>query len=281
MKSYPHIISKLFYEPLVLTRAKHAAICRVLESHMRLDASVIAIEPGAKPEDEKEPDYDQVLDTAVIEVHGILGKHLGGMEMMSGGCSLDMVSQMFSMAEEDEECKRIILDFNTPGGAVTGIPELARKIANCEKETIAFTDSECCSGGIWLASQCKKFFCTESATVGSIGVWCAYQDLSRMLQNEGVNIQPFEAGKYKTMGAYWKPLTKEESEMIQKSVDKIFGQFKAAVTRYREIPDQFMQGQCFDGQEAAEIGLVDGLVESMDDIMEDMIPEDLPGRMRG
>ena len=82
-----------------------------------------------------------------------------------------------------------------------------------------------------------------------------------------MNVQAVEAGKYKTMGAYWKPLTQEEIGILQRQVDKIHGQFKMAVNRYREIPEEFMQGQCFDGQEAVEIGLVDGLVQDIDELL--------------
>lgn len=266
LKSFPHIISKLFYEPLVITKAKHSAIVRVLDSKMRSEV------PGLPAEDdyeEEEPDYEQAGSTAIIKVQGILGKHLEPLAMASGGCDVDTVGAALDLAVEDDSVTKILFHFITPGGEVTGIPELANKIANCPKETIGFYDSECCSGGEWLKSQCRRAYCTSSATGGSIGVWCAYEDWSRYLSNEGVNVQAIEAGKYKTMGAYWKPLTAEEIGMIQKQVDKIHTQFKAAVNRYREIGDQFMQGQCFDGQEAVEIGLVDGLVQDIEELLEE------------
>jgi protease-4 len=151
---------------------------------------------------------------------------------------------------------------------VTGIPELGRKIAAIvSKETLAFWDSECCSGGMWLAMQCQRAYCTESSSSGSIGVWCAYLDLSRQMAKEGVSVQEFSAGKYKTMGAYWKPLTAEEGDMIQSQVDKIYEQFKEAVQLRRVIADEFMQGQIFDGPEAIDAGLADGLVESIEEII--------------
>jgi signal peptide peptidase SppA len=208
-----------------------------------------------------------VVDTAIIPVHGILGKHLGSMAMMSGGCDVDRVSADIDVAVANANVRQIIFDFCTPGGSVVGIPELGRKIAGISKQTKAFADDECCSGGMWLASQCQHFYGTESATYGSIGVWCAYWDLTKMLEMEGSKMQSIQAGKYKLMGAYWKPLTDEEEAMLQADVDKTHAQFKDAINLRREVPDEFMQGQCFDGPEAVEAGLLDGLVESIEELL--------------
>jgi protease-4 len=266
MKNYPNIIAKLFYEPLVITRVKHAAICKVLEARL----SGVQI-PGLPAPDEDEGDDDIGFDgpDALIPVHGILGKHLSGLEMASGGCNLDEVAARVDVAMADSSIKRLVFDFNSPGGAVTGIPELAGKIAGIStKETIAFTDSECCSGALWLATQCQRFYATESSSVGSIGVWCAYLDLSRQMANSGENMQEISAGKYKTMGAYWKPLSDEERAMIQGQVNKIYGQFKEAVNLRREVADANMQGQVFDGVEAVEAGLIDGIFDSLEEVLD-------------
>ena len=54
MKSFPNILSKLLYEPLLITQAKYFAICRVLESHMA---------GGMMPQIEQdEPDEDEDFD---------------------------------------------------------------------------------------------------------------------------------------------------------------------------------------------------------------------------
>lgn len=267
MKNYPNIISKLFYEPLVLTKAKHYSIWKVLESRLVCNASPVhGIE-----DDEDRDDSDQwecFAPDALIPVHGIIGKHLSGMEIMSGGADLDSIGAKIDAALSMPDVLRIVFDFRSPGGTVTGIPEMARKIASItSKETVAFTDSECCSGALWLASQCQRFYATESSSVGSIGVWCAYLDLSRQMQNQGENLQEFSAGKFKTMGAYWKPLTDGEKAIIQAGVDKVYAQFKDAVNARREIDAKYMEGQIFDGAEAVEIGLVDGMVDSLDEVL--------------
>jgi len=268
MKSYPNVIAKLFYEPLIITHARHAAMARILESRMAQGL------PDNLPDDSQEPGQDQPegWDTGgsdvIIPVHGVLVGHASDIPMSTCGCGCDEVARMIDEALADSNVRRLVFDFNSPGGAVTGIPELGRKIAGIvSKETIGFTDSECCSGALWLATQCQRFYATESSVVGSIGVWCAFLEQSRQMDREGVSVQEISAGKYKTMGAYWKPLTKEEKGMIQRQVDKIFGQFKEAVNLRRLVADEFMQGQIFDGAEAAACGLCDGVVEGLEELL--------------
>jgi protease-4 len=88
------------------------------------------------------------------------------------------------------------------------------------------------------------------------------------MQNDGENMQAISAGKYKLMGAYWKPLSDEEKKMLQKEVDQIYEDFKSAVNLNREVSDEFMQGQIFDGKQAQEIGLIDGCVDDLEDVLE-------------
>lgn len=259
-RNFPHIIAKVYREPWLITPQKHRAIQSVLEARMD------GILPSDNDADEPEG-MSRDGAFAIIPVHGIIGKHLSSIEMECGGCDLDAVNAMISEAEQDDSIETIVFDFRTPGGTVTGVPETGRRIASIAKKTIAFTDSECCSAGYWLASQCKHFYLTETATTGSIGVYSVFEDWSRALENEGVKVNAISSGKYKLAGAYFKPMTDDERTMFQDSVDKLHTQFKEAVRRNREVPDSAMEGQCYDGLEAVEIGLADGLVESIDDLL--------------
>ena len=266
MKHYPHLVAKLF-EPLVLAPQKFHAICRVLDAHL---AGQLPDPDGlAEPED---PEILQLNSTAIIPVHGVIGKHLDGLEMASGGCDLDTLNGMIDVAEANPSVRRVVFDFRSPGGTVTGVPETARKIYRMNKETVAYTDSECCSGALWLAAQCKHFYATQSAEVGSVGVWTAYIDLSRQMANEGENMQAIFAGQYKLLGAYWKPLTEDERRIIQTGVDKTYADFKEAMGAQRAVSDaNFGNGLVFDGDEAQEMGFTDGMVDDLDEVLEGLV----------
>jgi signal peptide peptidase SppA len=192
------------------------------------------------------------------------------MEIDCGGCSLDQVRQDIETAETDAQIQYVIFDFRSPGGTVTGVPEIADEIKalGLSKETVAFTDDQCCSAALWLASQCNQFFCSPSATVGSVGVYSVYADESVSLSQQGIKINEIASGKYKLSGAPWRAMTDTERAMFQSSCDAIYANFKAAILDNRDVADEDMQGQCFNGADALEKGLVDGLAPSLEDLLD-------------
>ncbi len=268
MKNYPHIIAKVYDEPWLITRAKHRAIEKVLMSRLEGVQPIVQSEDDGDPEDANDMGPTLTIEegTSIIPIHGIIGKHLSGMEMRSGGCSLDMLDVMIDASMADESVNRLLFDIRSPGGTVTGIPEMGRKIYGLSKKTVAFTDEEANSGALWLASQAQEFYATPSSRIGSIGVWTAMLDMSRAMENDGMKMNAISAGKYKLLGAYWKPMTDEEKAILQAKVDAIHAEFKDAVNNRRQIDEQHMEGQIFTGEEAAGIGLVDGLVDGIDEL---------------
>jgi protease-4 len=274
MKSYSHIISKLFYEPLLVTPARHAAFLQTLEARLGAakiyDDSDPAVAPLLPPEQDDEPVTDK--STAIIPVHGTLVMHPEDIAMSECGCAMEDLNDAIDAAERDTNITRIIYDFRTPGGTVTGIPETGRKIQYSRKETIAFTNSECCSGGLWLAAQCQRFYATQSSRVGSCGVYCMTLDISKAIEDAGMKVNAIFAGKYKLLGASFKPLADDERAILQTGVNKIYAQFKEAMETYRVVSDEnFGNGLVFDGDEAVQLGFTDGVVESMDEILESMV----------
>ena len=269
MKSYSHVISKLFNSPLLITPARHAAICQLVESRMENPAAMPMDERDTEMEDEE---IQQVGKTAVIPVHGTIVPHASDLAMSECGCPLDGLNAMIDMAENDASISRVVYDFQTPGGTATGVPETGRKILYSRKETIAFTDSECCSGGLWLAAQCQRFYATPSSCIGSCGVYCMTLDLTKAMKKEGVKMNAIFAGKYKLLGASFKPLEDDERAILQAGVDRIYAQFKDAMGSHRTVSDEnFGNGLCFDGEQAAELGFTDGCVDGLDEILEEMV----------
>jgi len=266
--NYPHILAKVLRGIWVITDSKFQAIESVLASRLAAEGTQESImSVAAVDESASEPTFTG--RTMIIPIHGIISKHCSMMEMASGGCDLDQVNAALEVADNDSTVDKIILDFRSPGGTITGIPETAARITALaeHKDVVAYTDSECCSGALWLAAMAPSFFCTESADVGSVGVYLALLDKSRMLEDMGVKVNAISAGKYKLSGAPFKPLTTEERAMFQADVDRIYGMFKAAVQLNREVPEEYCEGQVYMGQSAVNAGFCNGLVDDIQDLL--------------
>ncbi len=262
---YPQIMTRVFREPWLIQPRVHETIQRTLLSRIGGNQQAMITDDEDGPEDDGR---EQVMDyggVRIIPVHGILGKHLDSIEMMCGGCSIDRVCEQIDIAKHDSNVKVALFDFRTPGGTVCGIPECADAIAEFGKPTVAFTDSLCCSGGMWLASQCDEFYATRSACIGSVGVYVYMEDWTRALEKEGVKPNPVSAGEFKLLGAYFKPLTDNERAIVQDGVNKTHAEFKATVKAKRPVDDQYLEGQDFTGDESAEFGFISGIVRDFDE----------------
>ncbi len=270
MKQYSNIVSKLFNEPMLMTPARHHAICQIVDSRMAATIH-LDLQKGETNDagEEEEQEITQVGKTVIIPVHGTIVPHRSDLAMSECGCPLDELNAMIDAAEADPNIENVIYDFRSPGGTVTGVPETGRKILHSRKNTIAFTASDCCSGAIWLAAQCSLFYATESSRVGSVGVYTMSLDYSKKLEKDGVSVNAIFAGKYKLLGNYWEPLSAEGRKIMQSRVDKIYASFKVAMESHRMVSDEnFGNALTFDGQEAAELGFTDGVVEDLQEVLD-------------
>ena len=220
---------------------------------------------GAQGVLEKFPPY------AVIPVRGVIGKNLSDLDKMCGCCDIHDVEEMLEDCVRDESVKVIILDVDSPGGTSVGVPELAKRVRECPKRVVSFTSNECCSAAYWIASQASEFYATPSSSVGSIGCYIAYNDMSKAFADEGVTVDVIRSGKVKGAGIPGTSLTAEQRKMLLDEVVEIHEDFKADVKAVREfVSDDSMEGLTFSGKKAAEAGLVTSLVNGFDELMESM-----------
>ncbi len=260
--NYPHVLKTIYGEPWLITPQMHAALRTLIATRLDSDTSIsdIKIEPVMSVP-------DALAGAYVLPVFGVLGKHLSMFEESCGGCSVDRVSSQLDFANSQTGIDRVILYINSPGGQVTGIPELGDKIANNPKPVFGFSDSECCSGGYWLASQTKGFYVTRSSISGSVGVYRLFVDETQALEMDGIKVTAVSAGKFKLMGAPFKALTDDELALSKESVAKIYAEFKSAITSRRSVADEYMEGQVFDGEDAVKYGLADGIIDNLEAVI--------------
>jgi signal peptide peptidase SppA len=216
--------------------------------------------------------------TAIISVSGVLVKGASNIEeQMFGLIDTDYIRYCLEDAANDTNVKDIVLFFNSPGGETTGIEELGRKIQIIDKikPVYAWTETMMCSAAYWLGSQCRSIGMTPSAIVGSIGVYSLIEDCSKALQEEGVDIQAISAGKYKLMGASFKPLTEEEKKILQEDVDTQHTKFKDAVLSRRTVSIEYMEGLTYEGTAAIAGNLVDVVVDELNQYLKVAKSDDL------
>lgn len=205
---------------------------------------------------------------AVVPIHGALGKNLDAIDReWFGMTDYNDVEDAMMGAADDPNVTHIVMHLDSPGGTVVGLPELAKKIRGVEKPVTAYTEGMAASAAYWLASQADHVILSESASVGSIGVYVALLDQSKWLENLGLKVNAISAGKHKLDYAGFKPMSDDARERMQASVNKWHDRFKSEVKINRSIPDENMEGQTFEGFEAVEAGLASGVVNSLSELL--------------
>jgi len=266
----------------------HKRLCQIVDEHI----SGVAHDPGGIVEAyqgaqgngrEREP-FVRLGNVAQVNIHGVIGKRVGFFEASSGVMDVDDVEAALLAALEDESIEGILLDVHSPGGTVTGVPELAEVIAavNERKPVVAFTDTEMASAAYWLASAASAVYATRSAAVGSIGVYAAWLDASRSFEMNGFRQEVEKVGKYKAAGLYGTAMTPEQRELVKRRVEEVAGWFKGFVSARRGgVRPEAMEGQSFYGAEAAATGLVDAVGSREDALSVLGTLADMNGRLGG
>lgn len=205
---------------------------------------------------------------AVIPVHGVISQRMAMIHDVSGGggASTEAIAHQFRAALTDEGVKAIIFSHDSPGGGTYGVDELATEIRNGRgiKPIIAQVDSLSASASYYLASQADEIVVTPGGEAGSIGVYSVHEDISALLEKEGVKPTLIRArhGVHKAETANIHPLSEDARDYLQERVNLAEEAFLKAVSAGRRVPvstvkENFGKGRMFGAKELVKRGMAD------------------------
>jgi signal peptide peptidase SppA len=199
---------------------------------------------------------------AIIPVVGPIFPRANMMTEYSGATSVSMLTNELQAAIDDPEVKSIVLNFDSPGGVVTGISEFADMVKATSKRVVGYVYGSADSAAYWIASACDAIYMSQTADVGSIGVVVsAFTDKERM-KKEGIerheivsSVSPNKRPDISTEGG---------RSQVQRMVDAMAEVFVSTVAVNRGVSvetvvKKFGGGEVFIGQEAVNRGMADGI----------------------
>lgn len=197
---------------------------------------------------------------AIIEARGPMFRHANLFTAISGATSYDIMRRDFQQALDDPSTRAIVFNFDTPGGVVTGVDELAKAIfdARGKKPVIAYVGGTAASAGYWLASQASEIVISETAILGSIGIRATYQDKTEADQKAG----KVEFISSQSPGKRIDLSSDEGRARIQRTVDALGDVFIATVAKGRgvtadDVSAKFGGGDVLVGAAAVAAGMAD------------------------
>jgi len=157
---------------------------------------------------------------------------------------------------------RIILHISSGGGVAYKFEKIHNNIIalrNMGHHFIAFIDDMCASGGYMMASACDEIICTDTATIGSIGVYATTFNFHELAQKIGMNELVFKTSHHKGGIPEYARYSDEEVISMKESIDYTFNNFKRLILKNRPNVDIDMisTAETWYGYDALEKGLVD------------------------
>jgi protease-4 len=186
---------------------------------------------------------------------------------------LDTVS-IISQATKDESIKAVVIDVDSPGGAVGASQEIYRAIEKLreKKPVVVSMGNVAASGGYYISAPANVIYANPGTITGSIGVIIQHVDISEILNKFGVKVNTIKSGANKDILYPTKPLLPEQKALLEKTVMDVYDQFLDAIVRYRPIKKDVLKsyadGRVFSGNEAKALGLVDKIGNIQDAISE-------------
>lgn len=209
---------------------------------------------------------------AVIPMMGGI-RHRGGFM----GTSIEGFREKFRGAVANPDVKAVVFNVDSPGGTVSGVPELADEIfeARSQKPIIAVANTFAASAAYWLASAATRVVVTPSGSVGSIGVFAMHIDQSKFLDDVGFKVTLISAGRYKVEGNSFQHITEEAHAQIQKEVNSVYEDFISDVARFRgedfeTVLNTFGQGRMLMAKEALKVGMVDD-IDTIENVINNLV----------
>lgn len=203
---------------------------------------------------------------AVVAVNDILTSEAGWR-----GIDYKNLAVIIEQLEKNDEVKAIVLDINSGGGDVNGLFDFTEYIQSVEKPIYTYTSGNLASAAYTIAAATDGIYATESALIGSVGVFMSFIDDSGYLSKNGIKEITFYGKNSDKKNL--DPESKEGKEVYQAEIDELEQMLISNVAKYRgvssdKVLEDFGHGLMFHGNEALERGMIDGIVSTFDDFMD-------------
>jgi protease-4 len=158
----------------------------------------------------------------------------------------------------------VILHINSPGGAVSGVPQFSEFLSTIEMPTVAFVEEMACSAGYYIACAADTIIASDRQDqVGSIGVMIQIVDSNGMVEAKGGKVHTVYSTLSPEKNGEFNAMLKGDYKPVQTNLlDPLATRFIETVQSNRPKIDKaaFKGGTYFAENALADsVGLVDSI----------------------
>jgi len=166
-------------------------------------------------------------------------------------------------ATKDEKIKGVLLQVDSPGGALAPSIELSMAVKRLaeKKPVVAYAAGSMTSGSYYASIWANHIIANPGAFVGSIGVLFQAPNVAELAKKLGISEQIITAGEYKQMGTFTREWTAKERGALKELIDDAYTLFITDVATARGLnlakPNEFANAQVFIASKALNVHLID------------------------
>jgi protease-4 len=168
-------------------------------------------------------------------------------------------------ARKDSSVKAIVFRVNSPGGSALASDIIWNevKLAKATKPLVVSMGDYAASGGYYISCAADSIFADPTTITGSIGVFGLMFNAEELLSKKlDLSFDGVKTAKHADLGSINRSLEKDEIEIIQGSIEKVYNTFTSHVAEGRHMEqtkvDDIGQGRVWSGKNAIDINLIDG-----------------------
>lgn len=171
-----------------------------------------------------------------------------------------------------EDIGAVVFVMNSPGGSVVATREIYTAVKDLEKPKVAYFREVSASGSYYVSTATDYIISDPNAITGSIGVIATFTDMSGLFDKLGINSTEIKSGEHKDIGSSTRPMTENETAILNSLILEVFDEFKGVVIENRGEKlnmkkfNEILDGRIVSGRQADDIGLVDELGNKKDAI---------------
>ena len=202
---------------------------------------------------------------SVLRLHGVITPQA----RFSRGVDDAAIAPLVERAIAPRRLAAIAISINSPGGAPVQSRLMAERLRDAARKKkvplLAFCEDVAASGGYMLACAADEIFADAASIVGSIGVISASFGFDQAIARLGVERRVTTAGEAKMRLDPFQPMKSEDAAWLEALQQRLHRQFIDFVRASRgdrlsqERADAIFSGDAFMGDEALELGLIDGV----------------------
>lgn len=217
-----------------------------------------------------------------------LTPHIARLELQGLITGDDDTVDLIKQIGASSQAKAVLVEIESPGGTTTGSERLyeeLRRVAE-KKPVVAVVGTLAASGAYIAALAADTIVARGNSLVGSIGVLFQYPNVTKLLNNWGVEVETIKSSPLKAAPNGLEPTSPAAREAVASLVADSYVWFKDLVKQRRDLDDAQLEkvsdGRIFTARQGMPLKLVDligGQHEAIDWLVANKgIAKDLPVR---